>query len=337
MRIGASYFPIVGEVPTIAATAERLGLDDLSLGDSPQLAGELYTSLMAASNATSTIEIVAGVTNSVTRDPVVTASGVATVQVASGGRVVCGLGRGDSAVLKIGKRPDTVERFEEYVVMVRRYLDGDVVQRNGMDSTIPWVRDVARVPIEIVATGPKVLAVAARHADRIGLGLGADPEWVALGVQRARRAVADAGRDPLTVEIGAYLPCNLNSSTETAVETARYIAAKFANFRALGKQSVDDLPGPLARAVEQMRTAYDYAADPGVAAADDLDETFVRWMAVVGDGDQASERLAALADTGLAYVRLMSGFHRLSPELASEHHRILGDEVVPRMRQLSAR
>ena len=78
MRLGASYFPVVGRVQALAATAEGLGLDDLSLGDSPQLAGELYASLMSAALATSRVEIIGGVTNSVTRDPVLTASGMAT-------------------------------------------------------------------------------------------------------------------------------------------------------------------------------------------------------------------------------------------------------------------
>lgn len=337
MRLGASYFPVVGRVQALAATAEGLGLDDLSLGDSPQLAGELYASLMSAALATSRVEIIGGVTNSVTRDPVLTASGMATIQAASGGRVVCGLGRGDSAVLKIGKQPDALDRFESYVSKVRRYLDGDEVPRNGMSTAIEWVRDLPRVPIEVVATGPRVLAIAARHADRIALGLGADPEWLAQGVQRARQAVRDAGRDPEAVEIGAYVPCNLHREADVAVENARYIAAKFANFRALGSASVEGLPGPLARAVTQMRDQYEYAADPGVAAAAELDESFVRWMAIVGDVPAAVARLSDLAGTGLSYVRLMSGFHRLAEELAAEHHRILGEVAVSWLRQRSAR
>lgn len=329
MRVGASYFPRVGHVAAIAAEAEAAGLDDISLGDSPLLAGELYASLMTAAYATSRLELVAGVTNSVTRDPVVTASGIATVAHASGGRVVCGIGRGDSAVLKIGKRPDSLERFERAVALLRQYLDGTEVTRGDVTARIEWIGDVPRVPIEIVATGPKVLAIAARHADRIGLGVGADPEWVAHNVALARRAIEEAGRDPATVEIGAYVPCVLASERAVAVREARYIAAKFANFNALGGASnTIRRPSVLAETVELMRSTYSYHGDPGMAAAEALTDEFVEWISLLGPGHEAARRVRELRETGLAYVRLMSGFHRLPAEVARDHHRLLAEVVI---------
>ena len=53
------------------------------------------------------------VTNPVTREPAVTASAHATLQDISGGRMVMGIGRGDSAVRVMGRKPTPIAMFEQ--------------------------------------------------------------------------------------------------------------------------------------------------------------------------------------------------------------------------------
>ncbi len=53
------------------------------------------------------------VTNPGTREPSVTASALATLDVISGGRMDLGIGRGDSARRVMGKPPTTLARLEE--------------------------------------------------------------------------------------------------------------------------------------------------------------------------------------------------------------------------------
>ena len=50
------------------------------------------------------------VTNPVTREPAVTARAYATLQDISGGRMVMGIGRGDSAVRVMGRKPTPIAR-----------------------------------------------------------------------------------------------------------------------------------------------------------------------------------------------------------------------------------
>src|SRR5438046_2706929 len=66
---------------------------------------------MLAAQATTRVRLGPGVTNSVTRDPAVTASAALALQAESGGRAVLGIGRGDSSVQRIGKREDRVAPF----------------------------------------------------------------------------------------------------------------------------------------------------------------------------------------------------------------------------------
>ena len=193
MRLGITIAPIPGRTASLARMAEDLGFDSIRIPDSQNLAPEVWGQLMLASQTTSSIELGPGVTNSVTRDAAVTASAALALQVESKGRAVCGIGRGDSAVQRIGLREDKVDSFERYLETLQTYLSGDTVERNGFASRIEWLpaMKVEKVPVEVTATGAKVIAAGARRADRIALAVGADPEHMKWAMETAR-AAADA-------------------------------------------------------------------------------------------------------------------------------------------------
>jgi len=64
------------------------------------------------------------VTNPATRDPTVLASAYATLQDISDGRMIMGIGRGDSAVRYIGRKPMKVADFEQALRMVKPFMNG---------------------------------------------------------------------------------------------------------------------------------------------------------------------------------------------------------------------
>src|SRR5215212_7817762 len=83
--------------------------------DSHLLWQEPYPFLTAAALATERIRLGLCVTNPGTREPTVTASATATLQELSNGRMVMGIGRGDSARRTVGYQPVTVGEFERSV------------------------------------------------------------------------------------------------------------------------------------------------------------------------------------------------------------------------------
>ena len=80
--------------------------------DSHVLWQESFPLLTLAVQATSTMKFGHCVTNPGTREPTVLASGYATLHDISNGRMVMGIGRGDSAVRYIGEKPVRVAEFE---------------------------------------------------------------------------------------------------------------------------------------------------------------------------------------------------------------------------------
>jgi alkanesulfonate monooxygenase SsuD/methylene tetrahydromethanopterin reductase-like flavin-dependent oxidoreductase (luciferase family) len=204
---------------------EDLGFDHLWVSDhTGSFAGggasacfEGWTTLAAMACATRSIRIGTLVSNPVLRPPAVLAKQALTVDDLSEGRLELGIGTGivefDHAAVgePFWAMPERLDRFAEYVDIVAAILaDPGPVSRRGRyydaaTSASPPSVQRPRVPLTVGGQAPRVIEVAARHADRWNTHgpPGAD---LATIIERSRRQVArldDAaashGRDPATI------------------------------------------------------------------------------------------------------------------------------------------
>src|SRR5436190_18094898 len=148
--------------------AEQNGFDYGWAYDSHVLWQEPYPLLTLAAMNTQRLKLGLNVTNPGTREPTVTASAFATLQDVSNGRMVMGIGRGDSARRTIGQQPVRVAEFERRLEMIREFMNGREVHWNDKDLQLKWVRPELRdIPMWDAGYGPKALAVAGRDGDRV--------------------------------------------------------------------------------------------------------------------------------------------------------------------------
>jgi 5,10-methylenetetrahydromethanopterin reductase len=192
-EVWATGISLPGVAVRMAQRAEADGFDGWFVVDSQNLAGDCYVALAHAAAATERIRLGTGVTNPFTRHPAVTASAIASVHAASGGRAVLGIGRGDSALAHLGLAPAPVALFERYLAQVQAYLRGEEVAFDDLGSDavaevgslglaggptasrLHWLPpDLPKVPVTVAATGPKVIDAAAQLADRVTFALGAE-------------------------------------------------------------------------------------------------------------------------------------------------------------------
>ena len=101
--------------------------------DSHVLWQESTPTLALAAAATERIKLGHMVTNPGTREPTVVASSYATLQDISNGRMVMGIGRGDSARRYINQKPVPVAKFEEAIRMIKPFMNGERVHWNDTD------------------------------------------------------------------------------------------------------------------------------------------------------------------------------------------------------------
>src|SRR5918999_420696 len=141
--------------------AERQGFEYGWTYDSHVLWQESFPTLALAAAATERIKLGHMVTNPGTREPTVVASAYATLQDISDGRMVMGIGRGDSARRYINQKPVPVARFEDAVRMIKPLMNGEKVRWNDTELQLTWVRrELPPIEMHVAGYGPRVLGVA---------------------------------------------------------------------------------------------------------------------------------------------------------------------------------
>ncbi len=319
---------------------------------SQNLAGDPYVALALAATATKRLGLGTGVTNTVTRHAAATAGAIASVQLVAGGRAVLGIGRGDSALAHLGRAPARLAGFERYLRQLRTYLSGDSVAFDDIDipaeiappmseleladapaaSKIGWIAERAiKVPIEVAASGPRVIAIAALHADRVMFALGADEERIAWGIGVAREARRKAGLDPDGIAFGAYLNCGCNPDLEAARNLVRGGMTTFARFSVMHGKTAGPVSDGDREVLHDLRNSYDMRAHTrgDFRQAGVLTPPFIDRFAIVGTPDRCLERLQGLAALGLDKVAITGAARGASGEDAATSRRLLATEVLP--------
>lgn len=331
MKLGVLLFPAPAGSANLARMAEALGFDSMVFADTQNITPEVWGQLMLAARDTGRIELGTGVTNPGTRDVAVTASAALALQVESGGRAVCGIGRGDSSLAKIGRAPVPVDEFEVYVRRLQAYLRGEEVDRDGTPSRLEWHGDahVPKVPVEVAATGKRVIEMAARHADRIVFAMGADEERLARAIGTARRAAEACGRDPDSLKLGAWINAVIHPDLKAARAAVRGGLSVFAHFSGFAGMKPEAMDPALRDAAVHLRENYDHRGH-GMASsshAGGLDDAFVDRFGIVGPVETAVERFRRLADLGLDFCRVVPGSRDAPAEIVGASMMTLATQV----------
>src|SRR5436190_15834735 len=126
--------------------AEQNGFDYGWAYDSHVLWQEPFPLLTLAAMNTERLKLGLNVTNPGTREPTVTASAFATLQDVSTGRMIMGIGRGDSARRTIGLQPVKVAEFESAIAVIRDLLHGRRVEWTDTEIELTWLQGLDAPP-----------------------------------------------------------------------------------------------------------------------------------------------------------------------------------------------
>jgi 5,10-methylenetetrahydromethanopterin reductase len=339
-----------------ARRAEAEGWDGIAFGDSQNLAADTYVELALAAAATTTVSLGTAVTNPVTRHPAITAGAIASIHGESGGRAVLGIGRGDSALAHLGLAPAPVDYFAEYLERVQGYLRGEevpfAVEGDGggriasadalgmgeapSGSRLQWLpAGLAKVPVDVYASGPRMIELAARRADRLTLAVGADPNRVAWGLDVARRArsvPAGAGAD--LDDVGVFLPIVVHPDRAAARQMIAGGVASVARFSVMHGTVTGPVDDTRRAQLEAVHDAYDmthhyaHGSAQAAAVADELIDDF----GVAGPVDYCVERLQRLVELGISRIVVQAGVAGGDPVELQAARRRLVEEVLPAVR-----
>jgi probable F420-dependent oxidoreductase len=333
MDFGITLKPDMSPERAVALTkqAEAAGFSYGWLFDSHVLWLEPYPLLTMMALNTTRMRLGTCVTNPASRDPSVTASALATLNVISGGRMDLGIGRGDSARRVLGKKPTTLARLEEAVRIIKDLAEGRPTDYDGEQIQMEWAGDT--LPAWIAGYGPKALHLTGRVADGVILQF-ADPHLIKWCLGFVREGALAAGRDPDSIRVMAAAPVWASDDLATAREHVRWFPALVSNhvMDLVNRYDPAELP-PELTAYVRNRAGYDYQhhAEVGSSNAQFVADDVVDRFCLIGTAAEHKRRLQELADAGVTQfnIYLMSGDEEATLE-------VYGREIVPALGQAGA-
>ncbi|MFN2469033.1 MAG: TIGR03842 family LLM class F420-dependent oxidoreductase [Gaiellaceae bacterium] len=307
--------------------AEQHGFEYGWTYDSHILWQDSFPLLTLAADRTTTLKLGHCVTNPGIRDPTVTASSYATLQDISGGRMVMGIGRGDSSRRVVGLQPVKVAEFERALVMMKDLMNGRSVVWNGKELELKWAQGQPEIPLYVAGYGPKALGVAGRVGDGVVIQL-ADPDIIQWIMGTARAAAAEAGRDPDALEPIVCAPAYVGDDLATARQEVRWFPAMVSNhvIDLIGRYGDDsEIPRALTDYVK-ARKFYDYADHSRVGAAhgEFVSDEICDRFCVLGTVEQHVEKLRRLEEIGVTHWNIYLMTNRQEETLE-----IYGRDIIP--------
>jgi probable F420-dependent oxidoreductase len=252
-----------------ARRAEALGFSALLIPDHLSNCLSPWSALAAAAAATEELRVGTFVLNNDFRHPVLTAREAATLDLLSGGRLELGLGAGhmrreyDEAGLRFDSAGVRVDRLGESLAIVKALLAGDAVDYEGshyeVRSHAVWPRPARPPPIIVGGNGDRLLALAAREADIVGLA-GFSPRrggtendlsaFTAEGIETKLALIRESAHDRLAeVELNALV------QGVVVTDDRRGAAEEMALRRRLSAEEILDSPFLLIGTHDQMAEA----------------------------------------------------------------------------------
>ena len=179
----------------LVRAAEYAGFSYCWFYDSHILWRDCYAAIAMCMEHTTKMRFGPLVTNPDVRDWSVAASIFGSLSKQSGGRFDLAVGRGDSSMRVMGKKPATLARVVEFIAKTQAMVRGEEVTYGEIPAAVKFPWAVGHdMPSWIAAYGPLALKTAGQHADGVVLQL-ADPGLCKWFTDQCLDAGKAAGKD----------------------------------------------------------------------------------------------------------------------------------------------
>jgi 5,10-methylenetetrahydromethanopterin reductase len=355
MDFGVCLMPKPDRCADDARLAEACGFTHVWLTDSPVMAGDLYVCMALVANATQRVKIGAGVAIAGTRIAPVTASALASLNQIAPGRVILGIGTGNTARRAMGLPPCSLRDLREHVRVVRGLLSGGEVEycEGEMRRTVRFfhrdlnfVNTTDKVPIYVAANQPKAMELAGEIGDgfitsRTNTVEGWHDAWKGVSASAQRHGKNPASLYTTMLTTAALMrPGETMESPRVKAEAGPWAMVALHSLYELGKRGAA-APPPLralfaeyaAYSDEHFRTDDQYylklhdghglylQADEERFATREL----IQYTTMTSGPEELLERLRALGVAGVKQVAFIP-----TPQACTEFIREFSEKIIAR-------
>lgn len=313
----------------LAQQIEAYGFDELHIADDLFMR-PAWPILTLIGHNTERIKLGPAIVTPMIAHPVYHAANLVALDELTGGRAICGVGRGGlNALVGIKKPASTINMLREAVQLMRRVIAQDNSPFSGeYFHALPelvfhhqQVRD--DIPMFIGTWGPKVSQLGGEIAIGTKADCVANPAYLKKLRDNVHIGAERAGRNPDETEIIVGPLCSISMDRAAATSTIKQMLAIFLPFLSPTKEEI----GIDEEAIKRANAAY-LAGDHEKAESFVPDEA-VRGFSLTGTPEDIIPQIEALIEAGATHVAFGPP-HGPDP---MEAIKLLGEKVLPAFRK----
>jgi 5,10-methylenetetrahydromethanopterin reductase len=165
------------------------------------------------------------------RNPIITAMSIATMEEYAPGRVIASPGTGNAAALKEAgmESPHPLQTMREYVAILRRYLEGEAVDFRGRMFQVNGAKmgfvPQRAIPMYLTAVRPRMLRLGGEIGDGVLLSGGCSPGYIAQCVAEIKKGAESAGKSLAQCDVAGFVTASVSQDPREAVEANKLFLA----------------------------------------------------------------------------------------------------------------
>ncbi|MBF6558890.1 MAG: LLM class flavin-dependent oxidoreductase [Candidatus Binataceae bacterium] len=320
--------------------AESKGFSHAWFGDSQMVWGDVYQCMALCAAKTSTIKLGTNVTNPSSRIAPVTACNFATLNVLAPGRVIMGIGTGNTARRTLGMPAAKLAELKSHVEVCRGLLSGATVpyQEGDRRRMIRFLDPASGmidlkhpVPVYIAGSGPKTLELAGEIGDGVILFGTVGDSLLGYTMSHIRRGAERAGKrmeDLYIVVVTAFHLTKPGEKLAALQQAVGPLVASECNIFALSVTNPYELPGDIRDDLMAFKNAYrtpntpietrhlelytGYCAEFKPEHAPLVTERMIKETTLTGTPAELRARVAKMQAMGVRQVTIAGGSREIS-------------------------
>jgi alkanesulfonate monooxygenase SsuD/methylene tetrahydromethanopterin reductase-like flavin-dependent oxidoreductase (luciferase family) len=328
------------------ALAERKGFTHAWLYDTQMICADVFQCLALCATKTKKIKLGTNVTNPLSRIAPVTANNFATLNLLVPGRVIMGIGTGNTARRTLGMPAAKLSELREHVDICRGLLAGQTVpyEENGrrrmirfLNPTGGWINLQKKVSIYVAASGPKTLELAGEIGDGVILFGAVGESLLEYTLSHVRRGAERAGKRLEDLYVCVLTAFHVAKPDEKLAEMQQAVGSYVTsecNIFALSVKDPNDLPMDIRDDIMKFRDAYRTPDAPVETRHLDLysgyvhefkqehaplvSEKILKETTLTGTPDELAKRVKAMRRMGVKQIAVHGGTRAGAPKVIAD-------------------
>ena len=322
------------------ALAESQGFSHAWFGDSQMVWADVYQCMALCAANTTTIKLGTNVTNPSSRIAPVTAGNFATLNVLAPGRLILGIGTGNTSRRTLGMPAARLAEMRTHIDVCRGLLRGETVpyqegERQRMIRFLNpdegFINLADPIPVYVAGSGPKTLELAGEIGDGVILFGTVGDSLLKYTLSHVRRGAERAGKRLEDLHILVLTALHFTKPGESLADLQRAVGplvVSECNIFALSVTDPHQLPGDIRDELMGFKTAYRTPTAPIETRHLDLytgycaefkpeheplvTERMIKETTLTGTPEEIRERIRSMQELGVKQVAIAANVSEMT-------------------------